>query len=121
MPNRPRTARKSLLLETFGYFYVGGRIDPAVEGSPMTGQMYVEYFIPRQRQSPYPIVMVHGGSQTGTNFTGSGVSNASAGQTVASFPGSGTATGTQSYTLDNSWTYATGNYLATLTYTLSAP
>jgi pimeloyl-ACP methyl ester carboxylesterase len=36
----------------------------------MTGQMYVEYFIPRKRRSPYPIVMVHGGSQTGTNFTG---------------------------------------------------
>ncbi len=70
MPNRRRTARKPLLLETFGYFYVGGRIDPAVEGSPMTGQMYVEYFIPRQRLSPYPVVMVHGGSQTGTNFTG---------------------------------------------------
>ena len=39
-------------------------------GSPMTGQMYVEYFIPQKHTSPYPIVMIHGGSQTGTNFTG---------------------------------------------------
>ncbi|MEX2034281.1 MAG: alpha/beta hydrolase, partial [Xanthobacteraceae bacterium] len=29
----------------------------------------VEYFIPRTRKSPTPIVMIHGGSQTGTNFT----------------------------------------------------
>ena len=36
----------------------------------MVGQMYVEYMIPARRSHPYPIVMVHGGSQTGTNFTG---------------------------------------------------
>jgi pimeloyl-ACP methyl ester carboxylesterase len=32
--------------------------------------MYVEYMIPARRTQPYPVVMVHGGSQTGTNFTG---------------------------------------------------
>jgi pimeloyl-ACP methyl ester carboxylesterase len=62
-------ARKPLDLETFGHFFVGGRIDRAVPGSPMTGQMYVEHFMPRQRAFPHPIVMIHGGSQTGTNFT----------------------------------------------------
>ncbi len=36
----------------------------------MIGHMYVEYMIPARRRHPYPIVMVHGGSQTGTNFTG---------------------------------------------------
>ena len=36
----------------------------------MVGHMYVEYMIPARRAHPYPIVMVHGGSQTGTNFTG---------------------------------------------------
>ena len=36
----------------------------------MVGQMYAEYFIPETLKSPYPIVMVHGGNQTGTNFTG---------------------------------------------------
>ncbi len=60
-------------------------------------------------------------TSTGTNFSASGTSNASAGQTVVSFSGSGTTSGTQSYTLDNSWAYATGTYLTTLTYTLSAP
>src|SRR6202047_967034 len=36
----------------------------------MFGQGYVEYMIPAPRSQPYPIVMVHGGGQTGTNFTG---------------------------------------------------
>src|SRR5207253_6889521 len=52
------------------YFFVGGKIDTSLEGSPMVGHMYVEYMIPARRTHPYPIVMVHGGGQTGTNFTG---------------------------------------------------
>jgi pimeloyl-ACP methyl ester carboxylesterase len=53
-----------------GYFFVGGKIDTSIEGAPMVGQMYVEYQIPQKLQHPYPVVMIHGGSQTGTNFTG---------------------------------------------------
>jgi pimeloyl-ACP methyl ester carboxylesterase len=59
-----------LVLAKSSYFFVGGRIDPAVAGSAMVGQMYVEYMIPQRLLHPYPVVMVHGGSQTGTNFTG---------------------------------------------------
>jgi pimeloyl-ACP methyl ester carboxylesterase len=59
-----------LVLAKSSYFFVGGKIDPSVEGSAMVGQMYVEYMIPQRQTHPYPIVMVHGGSQTGTNFTG---------------------------------------------------
>jgi pimeloyl-ACP methyl ester carboxylesterase len=71
MVSRKRAAsRPPLALETFGYVYAGGKIDHAVEGSPVTGQLYAEYFIPKKQTSPFPIVMVHGGSQTGTNFTG---------------------------------------------------
>src|SRR5437016_13909307 len=62
--------RGPLALASMSYFFVGGRIDSAVEGSPTVGQMYVEVMIPARRTHPYPIVMVHGGSQTGTNFTG---------------------------------------------------
>jgi pimeloyl-ACP methyl ester carboxylesterase len=62
--------RGPLVLAKASYFFVGGKIDPAMEGSPMVGQMYVEYMIPQRLRHPYPIVMVHGGSQTGTNFTG---------------------------------------------------
>jgi pimeloyl-ACP methyl ester carboxylesterase len=32
--------------------------------------MYVEFQVPQQLSHPYPVVMIHGGSQTGTNFTG---------------------------------------------------
>ena len=42
-------------------------------------------------------------------------------QAVGSWISSGSRTGTQSYTLANAWTYATGTYSTTLTYTLSAP
>src|SRR3954465_10451907 len=59
-----------LRLAKSSFFFVGGRIDTAVQGSPMFGQMYVEYMIPENLRHPYPVVMVHGGSQTGTNFTG---------------------------------------------------
>src|SRR5438045_1184366 len=59
-----------LVLAKSSYFFIGGKIDPAVEGSPPVGHMYVEYMIPQRQTHRYPIVMVHGGSQTGTNFTG---------------------------------------------------
>jgi hypothetical protein len=58
---------------------------------------------------------------SGTGFAGAGTSNKTTAQTVVSFQNSGTTTGTQSYALANSWTYATGSYSATLTYTLTAP
>lgn len=59
-----------LVLAKWSYFFVGGKTDSSVEGSPMVGHMYVEYAIPQRKLHPYPIAMVHGGSQTGTNFTG---------------------------------------------------
>ena len=59
-----------MVLAKTGYLFVGGKIDASLPGSPMTGQMYVEYFIPQTLSHPLPIVMIHGGSQTGTNFTG---------------------------------------------------
>jgi pimeloyl-ACP methyl ester carboxylesterase len=71
MARRPSVPkRKPLLLSQMGYLYAGGRIDHRVEGSPMVGQLYADYFIPQDLISPHPIVMIHGGSQTGTNFTG---------------------------------------------------
>jgi len=36
--------------------------------APLLG--YVEYMMSMRRSQPYPIVMVHGGGQTGTNFIG---------------------------------------------------
>jgi hypothetical protein len=61
--------RGPLALSRASYFFVGGKIDPSAESSPMLGRMHVEHMIPARRSQPYPIVMVHGGDQTGTNFT----------------------------------------------------
>src|SRR4029453_5875903 len=59
-----------LVLSKSSYFFVGGKLDPAVEGTAPVGQIYVEYMIPQRLRHRTPIVMVHGGSQTATNFTG---------------------------------------------------
>src|SRR5215510_12133883 len=62
--------RGPLTLANASYFFVGGKIETSAEGSPTVGHMYVEYMIPQRQTQRYPIIMVHGGSQTGTNFTG---------------------------------------------------
>ena len=66
----PALAQSPLVIARQGYFFVGGRIEAKTEGAPTVGQMYVEYQIPARRTRPYPVIMIHGGSQTGTNFTG---------------------------------------------------
>lgn len=57
---------------------------------------------------------------TGSGFVDGTVSRGAA-RTVASWPNSGVRTGTQTYRLQNSWSYAPGTYTLTLTYTLTAP
>jgi pimeloyl-ACP methyl ester carboxylesterase len=59
-----------LLIAKQGYFYAGGAYHDASPGAPFVGQMYVDYQIPQEVRTPYPIVMVHGGYQNGTNWTG---------------------------------------------------
>ena len=53
-----------------GYFFVGGHYTQTKDGQIMTGQMFVQYQIPQERRHALPIVMWHGGGQTGTNFLG---------------------------------------------------
>ena len=66
--------REPLVIAAQGYFFVGGQYREATPGQApagsFAGQMYVEYQIPHEVRSPCPIVMIHGGFQTGTNFTG---------------------------------------------------
>lgn len=57
---------------------------------------------------------------TGSGFQ-AGTSNATTAQAVGGWTGSGSPSGTQTFALPNSWTYATGTYTVTLNYTLSAP
>src|SRR5712672_2018118 len=54
-----------LVLAKMGAFYAGGHYDKAHPEQHIVGQIYVEYQIPAIRQHPFPIVMVHGGGQTG--------------------------------------------------------
>jgi pimeloyl-ACP methyl ester carboxylesterase len=51
-----------------GYFYTG--IQRLPDDGGVTGQMFVEYQIPAHLASPYPIVMIHGSYQNGSNFLG---------------------------------------------------
>src|SRR5579863_7857325 len=55
-----------LLIAKQGFFYVGGR---EVSGI-LTDAMFVEYQIPAKVTAPYPIVMIHGQFQNGSNFLG---------------------------------------------------
>jgi pimeloyl-ACP methyl ester carboxylesterase len=65
-----REPGRMLTLAEQGYFFVGGRYTKTSDGQIMTGQMYVQYQVPQNRTQPYPVVMWHGGGQTGTNFMG---------------------------------------------------
>lgn len=53
-----------------GYLFAGGRYSTVNGRQVMSGQLYVEFQIPGRQTHPWPIVMIHGGSQSGTNFTG---------------------------------------------------
>jgi pimeloyl-ACP methyl ester carboxylesterase len=63
-------SREPLVIAKQGYLFAGGRYENTPTGRVMTGQMYAEYQIPQEVTAPWPIVMIHGGSQSGTNFTG---------------------------------------------------
>lgn len=59
-----------LTLAKEGWFYVGSKTLSVSGREYITNQMYVEERIPANRTKPYPIVLVHGGTMSGTNFTG---------------------------------------------------
>ncbi|WP_298270100.1 hypothetical protein [Geobacter sp.] len=68
-----------------------------------------------------PISQVTWTSGSGGGWSANGTMSKSAPQTVASWTGSGSRTGSNSYALANSWDYATGSYTAVTTYTLTSP
>jgi pimeloyl-ACP methyl ester carboxylesterase len=61
-------SEKTLIIADQGYFHVGGSYQTIDKSEILVGQMYVWYQIPKQSRRPYPVVLVHGGGQTGTNF-----------------------------------------------------
>jgi pimeloyl-ACP methyl ester carboxylesterase len=59
-----------LVLARDGFFYVNAKTTTADGRDYVSHQMYVEVRIPAKQTHPYPIIMVHGGTMSGTNFTG---------------------------------------------------
>ena len=53
-----------------GVFSVPGRYVEVGGETIMVGQMFVQYQIPKNKTRPYPVVMIHGGGQTASNFLG---------------------------------------------------
>lgn len=56
-------------LASMEWFFVGGAYVETDAGSFMENQMYVERYRPTTKRHSTPIVMIHGGVQTGSNFT----------------------------------------------------
>jgi len=54
------------VLERQGNFFVGGTHNA---NDQIVGQMYVEYWIPQNRERPFPIIFVHGGGQIGAGWS----------------------------------------------------
>ena len=71
-PAKPKAVKFSgpLVIAKQGYFFVSGQYATSKDGQIMVGQMFVQYQIPQAKKHKYPIIMVHGGGQTGTNFLG---------------------------------------------------
>src|SRR5262245_35647997 len=63
-------ASPALEIASQGYIFAGGKYVDGPDGRYMSGQAYVEYQVPKNRTHPYPIVMIEGGGQSGSNFTG---------------------------------------------------
>ena len=56
-----------MVLARMGNFFVGGAYDTQAPRH-MFGQMYAEYFSPQHQTHPFPVIMVHGGSLTGSSW-----------------------------------------------------
>jgi pimeloyl-ACP methyl ester carboxylesterase len=66
------TESTALKLADQGCFWVGVQRKKMPYGTIAQGQMYVQYMIPAERRSPYPVVMTHGGGGQGTHMMGIG-------------------------------------------------
>ncbi len=63
----PTEGKGPLALAREGNFYAGGHYDTH-EQQHIVGQMYVEYEIPAHQTHPYPVLIVHGGGQSGAGW-----------------------------------------------------
>jgi pimeloyl-ACP methyl ester carboxylesterase len=61
-------ANRPLAIADQGVFSIPGRYVEVDKQTIMVGQMFVQYQIPKNKTRPYPVVMIHGGGQTASNF-----------------------------------------------------
>src|SRR5882762_9130824 len=61
-------ANRPLAIADQGVLSIPGRYIEVDKQTVMVGQMFVQYQIPKARTRPYPVVMIHGGGQTASNF-----------------------------------------------------
>ena len=66
----PTSAARPLSIAKQGYLFAGGKYSTEGGQQVLSGHLYAEYQIPSRQTHPWPLVMVHGGWQSGTNFTG---------------------------------------------------
>jgi len=66
--DRPFDTSRPLEIADQGVFSIPGRYIEVDKQTVMVGQMFVQYQIPKNRTRPYPVVMIHGGGQTASNF-----------------------------------------------------
>jgi len=57
-------------IEHQGYLFAGGKYSTVNGQQVMSGQIYAEYQIPAKQTHRWPLLMIHGLGQSGTNFTG---------------------------------------------------
>lgn len=67
-PRAQASTDAALALAKSGVFYAGGHYDEDHPDQHFVGQMYVEYQIPADQRHVYPIVLIHGGGQTGAGW-----------------------------------------------------
>jgi pimeloyl-ACP methyl ester carboxylesterase len=53
-----------------GYVFAGGKYSTVNGQQVLSGQIYAEYQIPAKQTHRWPVLMIHGFGQSGTNFTG---------------------------------------------------
>ena len=67
---QPRPTETAIKIADNGFFWTGLEHKTMPYGTILRGQMYVEYFIPKEVRSKYPIVLVHGGGGSMLHYMG---------------------------------------------------
>jgi pimeloyl-ACP methyl ester carboxylesterase len=57
-----------LAIAKMGNLFAGGHYNEGHEAKHVVGQLYADYYIPQRQLHPFPLVLIHGGSQTGAGW-----------------------------------------------------